>query len=587
MICYEPPCQGSAVKPQNHNTQSNTLHKAQPFVSPHLYCISTLGSSHTMSQVHRDLTNENGHQAHRSLARSCYQHCHYLLSTSDFIPCYPLFLILSLRPKLYNIQSLLYPNTGNIKPTVVVGLLTVLFSGVTAALVTRAVEHSLWRRLGPENSGSQRLTAGEARNLASWSTSGSGRLWYTISGSSWPLKFAGLLLLFLSILNPVIVSGISQRESSNRVLKFQAATSPRFYGYLDSANNAFNGGNFRDIPGTAAAIVSMSNLTAPSSSVCDSAACYVEALSPSIQADCTPRTVANPNDYGAEGQGVTPSLACSMLNPEICVTLVKSNPAVFANFSGGYSPSCSGSSNVCQGVFSILFGVWVMRPGDVVAHDINAVDCTISYGNVTVIQDGLSAPRLARSSFAQSKYDTSQYPELVPLKRIYTESSGSASPYTFSGAKAGIGANTLFASAVGTLLLDPAMNIPADIVAKRIQSAFEMSTLMAFSRSPTSSDLHFTYSQGFSYYVYDAKVLFILIAPLLGTILGLWGRLWVGGKEVVGYDVVGIARMGPVQGIERKSGWGYDFEREQEIDEMGVWCVGGSEGKRLVASSSR
>ncbi|EPE26447.1 hypothetical protein GLAREA_02360 [Glarea lozoyensis ATCC 20868] len=501
------------------------------------------------------------------------------------VACYPLFLILFLRPGWYNIQSLLTPNTGNIKPTVVVGLLTALFSGVTAALATRAVEHSLWRCLRPEESNSRKLTVEEARNMASWSTSGTGRLWYTISGSSWPLKFASLLLLFLSILNPVIVSGISQRQSSNQTLKFQAASGQRFKGYLDSANNAYNGGNFRDIPGTAAAIVSMSNLTAPSSSICESASCYVEALAPSIQATCTSRTLANPNDYGAIGQGVTSSQLCSTLDPKLCVTLVKSNPATFANFSGGFSPACSSASNICAGVFSIIFGAWVMRPGDVVPHDINTVECTLSYGNVTIIQNGQASPRLLRNSFIQSRYDTSQYPELVPLKRIYTDSA-SNSPYTFSGVKAGTGANTLYASSVGTLLLDPAMNIPANIVAARIQSAFETSTLMAFSRSPTSSDLHFTYSQDYSYYVYDAKVLLILIAPLLGTILALWGRLWVGGREVVGYDVVGIARMGPVQGVEGKSELGWDFEREEEIARMNIRCVANGEGKRLFASSA-
>lgn len=55
----------------------------------------------------------------------------------------------------------------------------------------------------------------------------------------------------------------------------------------------------------------------------------------------------------------------------------------------------------------------------------------------------------------------------------------------------------------------------------------------------------------------------------------------------MGYDVVGIARMGPVHGIEGKCELEWDFEREQKISKMDIWCATSGEGKQFFASSAR
>jgi len=272
------------------------------------------------------------------------------------------------------------------------------------------------------------------------------------------------------------------------------------------------------------------------------------------------------------------------LSPGICVSLESGDPVAFANFSAGYINTCSTDQQTsCPGDFATVFGAFVMNPGSTTfSHDINLVDCAISYGNVSITQNGTSSPTLDRETYARSeRLITEAFTELRQFQRIYTESGRQSSPYSFGARAAGTGANTLFESALGTLLLGANLDAPADVVARRIEAAFDTQTLFAFSRFPDASDITLTYVEaGRFVYVYDARVLIILLAPFLATILGCWGRWWVGGMDVIGYDVVRIARMGPVTGLESK-----ETELE-DIDDVKITCVDEGLGKRLVTNGS-
>ncbi|KAL3420928.1 hypothetical protein PVAG01_07373 [Phlyctema vagabunda] len=502
--------------------------------------------------------------------------------------CYPLYIILFFRPQWYHLESLLSPTraTGFLKPQVVVGLITALFAASTAALVTRAVEHSLWRKLSPRSI-KRRLTIGESHRLAGWSISPITRVQYIFTGSSWLLKISGILLLSLVVLNPILVSGISQDQGTSINTVTQAANGSRWNGWLDDSNRRYNGGEFRDTPGIVAFTVSFSNLSAPAAPICSTSSnsnCSASALVSSIQASCTPVRTSNPANIGTQtSRQQTSQSFCSVIDPTLCTSLVTGSPSTVVNFTSGEAPACKTVDQPCLGEFAIIFGAYVLFPasGADTNHDINTVDCTLSIGNVTVVQNGQSTPTLDRNSFVKSEYSSTTYGEIVPLRRIYTESPRESSPFAFTGSETPDGANNLFNTAVGTLLLGALVDADAFAVASRIESAFEMATLFSFSRSPSSSDVDFTYQIANELiYVYDKKVLLILLAPLLATLLGCWGRWWIGGREVIGYDVVEIARMGPVGGLEGKVA-----EDMNEIENKKVWAVNTGEGKKLLASN--
>ena len=471
--------------------------------------------------------------------------------------CNALLLILFLRPNWYHLSSLLFPGTGRLKPTVAATLIDALYTAVTAALVTRQVEHSLWLKLTPKNV-KKRMNVGETHHLAQWCVSPLERIVYLFAGHSWLLKFGGLLLLGLAALNPVIVQGISQQETTTTSQTSLPAQGSHYAGFLDSANDAYNGGNYRDIPGTIAALSSMSNQSAPAASVCEgNPLCSVNATSGAFQATCAASMSANPNGIGLETISTTSSQSfCSSINPDICTTLVSSSPYTYANFSGGYLPGCETYDGPCpSGSWAVIFGVWINDNEQYTTdHHINEVDCSVSFGTAQITQTGGKTPALLPGSFTVSpgQIDDS-YPDIIPLHRIYTEDSASQSPFTFPAAAVGTGANSLFNNPVATLLLDGAdSTASAASVAARIEAAFEMGTLLAFSRAPSAADLTLTQQTRTQIYVYDRNVLYVLILPFLALLLGVWGRWRVGSEEeVVGYDPVEIASRGPVVGLPR------------------------------------
>lgn len=486
--------------------------------------------------------------------------------------CYVLYLILFLSPQSFRISSLVYPQPGNVKPAVVIGLIAAIFTSSTSALVARAVEESLWIKLDSRPVRRQ-LTVAETRRLAHWSVSPLSRLLYVVEGSSWALKISGILLIGTSTLNAVIVSGVSQVEQTSRTVSAVAPQAFPFHGWIDQSNRRYNGGVFRDVPGVVAALVVLNNQTAPAARVCQEGdSCSVQASVATIRARCRSGTKENPSGIGG-GKPTTRqnTTFCSEINDEICVTLKSASPYTYANFTSGYSPLCGDAGLRCPGAFATIFGVYINSPETGLVHTLNLVDCALNMGTLTIRQTGQNPPAIVSDSFRPSKADAKAVPEMSSMYRIYTEFGDRASPYTFVGTAVGTGSNSIFLSPVGTLLLGEDANRTASAVAGSIQDAFEMATLLAFGRSPVSSPITYTRQTTRPMYNYDPRVLGMLLVPLLATLFGLFGRWRVGAARVnIGYDPVEIARSGPVGGVPARC-HDESYEFKQALDEEQVW----------------
>ncbi|KAL1887236.1 hypothetical protein Cpir12675_006634 [Ceratocystis pirilliformis] len=88
----------------------------------------------------------------------------------------------------------------------------------------------------------------------------------------------------------------------------------------------------------------------------------------------------------------------------------------------------------------------------------------------------------------------------------------------------GTGSNTICSTPMAYNLLGKDANNDAETVARQIEKNFDMTTLQAFARSPSSSDFLFTRSHKSPEYKYDKVVLLILAVPFIATILGTWNR---------------------------------------------------------------
>ncbi len=114
----------------------------------------------------------------------------------------------------------------------------------------------------------------------------------------------------------------------------------------------------------------------------------------------------------------------------------------------------------------------------------------------------------------------------------------------------GVSGNSIYGKPIGKLLLGDSAS--ASTVAKRIETAFDRATLMAWSRSPSAVVRMVYRTEVTRIYVYDGRTLLMLLVPLLATLLTVAanGRWKIGGKEdVLGYDPLAIASRGPVWGL--------------------------------------
>ena len=142
--------------------------------------------------------------------------------------------------------------------------------------------------------------------------------------------------------------------------------------------------------------------------------------------------------------------------------------------------------------------------------------------------------------------------------------------------------DNLWQEMIGPALLDYDFKAAAKTVARRIEAAFDAMTLFAFARAPEASDDTVTITEaGRFIYVYNPKMLLMLLLPLIATFIGCWGRLWVGGSEVPGCDIVRIAKMGPVAGLEHK-----ESSEMEDLDDVQTRCVDEGSGRMLVVSRS-
>ncbi|KAM5345754.1 hypothetical protein ACJ41O_011615 [Fusarium nematophilum] len=523
------------------------------------------------------------------------------------IIAYILLILLFSDAESYHLDSLLHPEKGTLSPAVAVGLLAALLTGATPALVTRCVEQSLWTTLAPKaDSGlsSTDLTVGETRRLAQWSTSPLQRIMYLFGGfhagstdrRSWLLRFAGPLLVATATVGPVLLVGISQGQDFTTSTYTAAREADPWLSYLDVGNRRYRGGNSFDNPHFGASLAAMGNLTPPAAPVCNgtsssgSYSCSASTRSVSIHAECRGISRENPDGAGLIRGGLSSDTAefCtgSGTPRELCVELMSGSPAIYAAFASGPPPCDAGTlSNGCpssgqDGLWARIYGVWVnsVEFGDSNSeHRINIVDCVLTYGNVTVRQNGTSPPVLDRSSFSRatsSRRSQFGYTDISgsvgSLNRIYAELGNS--PYDFSAAAVGTGSNTAYRQPMAYMLLGEDAIHGAERVARQIEDNFDMATLHAFARMPGSSEITYTIRRSEArVYVYDARVLLILLVPCVATVLGCWGRWKVAGEDVVvGYDPVGIARLGPVTGLY-SGALPADREARDEEDSLRVW----------------
>lgn len=517
------------------------------------------------------------------------------------VACYVLLVLLFAKADIYGIQSFTNPDLTSFKPTVAVSLLAAALSAATVTLVTRCVEQSLWLSLRKESdAGCPRdaLTVGESRRLAQWSTSTLERLLYLFGGwsgdrndrRSWLLRVAGPLLVASAVVGPVLLVGISVSDLRSTTVEDVPRQADQWLSHLDVGNSRYRGGQSYDNPTFVAALAAMRNLSAPIAPLCKAndarSACFVSARAVSIRASCTGRSSNNPDKIGALS-GLSnrneSSRFCAGEDTatELCVELVSSSPATYAAFASGL-PACS-SKNISDCSVQGMDGKWARIYGAFVNgvdvstdsdHRLHEVECDLTYGNITINQNGTSPPTLDRSSFEPCdakeayNYGGSNY-SITQLNRIYTELGNS--PYDWELKTTGTGSNTVYQTPLAFLLLGLDANYDADTVARQIEANFEMATLHAFAKASNSSDLVFTRSKLHSVYVYDRIVLAILLVPLLATFLGTWMRWRTAGEDVmIGYDPIQIARLGPVAGMTQ---WGSTMDqssRKQE-DASRVW----------------
>lgn len=128
-------------------------------------------------------------------------------------------------------------------------------------------------------------------------------------------------------------------------------------------------------------------------------------------------------------------------------------------------------------------------------------------------------------------------------------------PYYFTLRYVGTGSNDIYTTPLASGLLGDDASNSAEHVARQIERNFDWATLAAFLRGVNASDVTTTRTTVTRVYVYDRRVLLVLLAPIVATALGAWGRWRVGSDEIVkGYDPVAAAQLGPVEGLHDLGG---------------------------------
>ncbi len=389
-----------------------------------------------------------------------------------------------------------------------------------------------------------------------------------------------------SVLNPVLVSGVSRREDSTVSTSEHNVSYP--FGtsrWLDGPSNMEDHGTrSSDVSGTLAALFSMSGQRAPTAPLRDGDPnCSIRATTFSLRASCKTQEHDNRGywNIGMPGEHHT----CSTVNPYVCVSFINvgfgSQQLTYANFSTGppllYYDQVDGS---CPGAWCTIYGASIPYPGGGIESTLWTVDCEVQFGTAEIVQTGGGTPEYVSGSFKKSTNLVTDEPEMVNWNRIYTEHQ--RSPYTFS-ASIENGSDTLFKSLVAYTLLEERRPNQGRYLSNHFEGAFEMATMMAWTRSPIASPHTYTRTNITTVYVFNQRVLLILLVPFLAAILSLRGR-WMAGRseDVLAFDSIEVVKRGPVVGLEHST---WQERHRQEICEVFGWSDDGpgpGEGTRLI-----
>jgi hypothetical protein len=296
-----------------------------------------------------------------------------------------------------------------------------------------------------------------------------------------------------------------------------------------------------------ASLVATNNLSVPATSYCTDASCSVEAYAAALQAECV-----TSQTWGYV-HGIVRT--CSTFGKQLCVELGIAYDAY--NFTSGVAANCTSHprgvndpySLDCPGDFTVVVGAWANyfpHPDNPRApYTRNTVDCRVRYGTSAIIQTGNSTPHIQHDSFAMST--SSLLAEDEAANQWQGRYNTVNSPFIF----ASVGDSDVVIGEMTAYLIQAE---PIDIksapftndtnrVARALERSFDTATLLAFVRAPHASSLEITTSTKIAIWTYDTKVLAILAAPLLATLLIL-SRYWKVQSDyiVIGYDPLKIAR---------------------------------------------
>lgn len=327
---------------------------------------------------------------------------------------------------------------------------------------------------------------------------------------------------------------------------------------------------------TFASLLSMNGLRSPASDICLERSCSVITRASAIRAECETSTEWFSRDDWTELENKN-ATRCSKLSNTVCVTLSD------YNFTSGISEECRQNSNVknndtdpwqgaCPpGDFAILLGSWSVIPfagmpadSSEASEGIEAlfqfgitqhqVDCRVLHGTVEIKQTGDSPPQLDRASFTKSESSFLRFkgePERLLSydgepewfwQRMFVTPRGdaAANPYVFAGGKTEPLSTFLLYTNESAGKTDKTNDSTS--LARAIEANFDMANLLAFVRAPDASLLEITTTQEIDIWIYDKRVMLILVLPLLAAIL-VSCKCWrvKGNNVVIGYDPLEIA----------------------------------------------
>lgn len=341
-----------------------------------------------------------------------------------------------------------------------------------------------------------------------------------------------------------------------------------------------------------AAFASGNNLSVPASDVCLHSDCFARIQATALRTVCTSQSepfawcrgeadcssVNGDVDVTAVPANVT---ACSSIGSSVCATITsEAFQNAPANFTTGEIDVCfpehntkrAGAPAILQcptGTLGVIFGLWVGRQssGRNDTFFVNAVDCRVEYGNITITQNGNNTPELVPGSFTISPTNLLLFPLNVTtstdnLRLAFSLLGAVNMPYDFTSDDLGQAGVSLYEQllvvsepeANNAYGPGPSLNSNASQVADIIGRNFEMASMIAFVKAPRAAISEVTSTTRTTIWSYNRMVLAILAVPLLPTILVLCKRWKLANDDVmIGYDPMRIAeRSSDILGLQEK-----------------------------------